>query len=364
MSFSATDNLSGVAVTYYSVDGGPASYGNMVSIDTEGRHAVSYWSVDKADNVEAPRTVIVLVDKSAPGIVPSLAPAPNAAGWNNSDVSVGFTCSDALSGTAFCSPVQLLTNEGAAQAVVGTATDNAGNTAQATAFVSIDKTPPTIQVAADRVPNANGWYKADVTVSFTCGDMLAGIASCPAAVTLHEGKAQSVNGAARDAAGNSASASASGLNIDETAPTVTYTGNLHTYSVAQNVSITCVAADALSDVASTTCRDASGPAWSFGLGKVSLTATSTDRAGNVGTGSTTFAVGVTCAGLKTLVGQFSTNGGEATSLKAKIDSICAAPNGNAKAGKLGAFDNEVTAQTGKSLTVQQADVLIRFAAAL
>jgi hypothetical protein len=105
--------------------------------------------------------------------------------------------------------------------VTGTAVDNAGNSATDPATVSIDVTAPTIDAAADRAANGNGWYNADVLVSFTCLDTLSGIATCPPAQNLGEGTNQSAIGTATDAAGNdSAPATVSGINVDKTAPTI------------------------------------------------------------------------------------------------------------------------------------------------
>jgi hypothetical protein len=48
----ATDDLSGVAATYYKLDGGSQqTYSAQVSIGT-GTHYVEYWSVDNAGNIE------------------------------------------------------------------------------------------------------------------------------------------------------------------------------------------------------------------------------------------------------------------------------------------------------------------------
>ena len=66
----------------------------------------------------------------------------------------------------------------------------------------------------------------------------------------------------------------------------------------------CTAADSLSGVASTTCANVSGTAWSFGPGPHTFSATATDNAGNIGGGSTTFTVVVSSAALCTLTGQF------------------------------------------------------------
>jgi hypothetical protein len=225
LNFSATDALSGVDLTFSSVDGGLPQAGTSVVVSGDGQHTVEYWSVDKAGNIEmnglSHKSVIVKIDGTPPTISASQSPAANLNGWNNGDVGVSFACADALSGIASCGPTpQLISSEGASQDVVGTAVDNASNSATAHAYVSLDKTPPSISAAADRAPNGAGWYDADVVVSFTCGDGLSGVDSCPAAQTLAEGANQSASGTATDAAGNAASSSVNGINVDKTAPSL------------------------------------------------------------------------------------------------------------------------------------------------
>lgn len=220
ISLSADDALSGVKATHYRLDGDAEQTGTSISISAGGVHTLEFWSVDKADNVEAAKTVQVKIDKTPPAINHSQSPAANANGWNNSDVTVTFTCSDAQSGVASCTDSQTLTTEGKDQPVTGTAEDNAGNKTTDPATVSIDKTDPTVSAGADRAANANGWYSDDVTVGFHCSDALSGIDLCPASRTLGEGADQSVSGAATDAAGNAASDGVTGINIDKTAPSL------------------------------------------------------------------------------------------------------------------------------------------------
>src|SRR5207302_1092078 len=130
----------------------------------------------------------------------------------------------------------------------------------------------------------------------TCIDALSGIASCASPATLKEGTAQSATGTATDKAGNTASATVSGISVDKTAPSVTYSGNAGTYTIDQQVNITCAASDNLSGVASTTCQNVSVAASALGAGTRTYTAQATDKAGNVGSASATVTVVVNAQG--------------------------------------------------------------------
>jgi len=167
------------------------------------------------------QSVTIKRDATPPSISGSAAPAPNGAGWNNTDVTVSFSCSDGMSGVASCGPNQTLSSEGAGQSATGTAADNAGNSASTTVGgINIDKTAPTVNASVSPVANANGWNNTNVTVTFSSSDGLSGIASCDAPIVLNsEGASQSASGSCTDLAGNSASATASGINIDKTPPT-------------------------------------------------------------------------------------------------------------------------------------------------
>ncbi len=276
VSLSAADNLSGVASTSYAVDGGAAQTGTSFTLSSEGDHTVTFFSTDKAGNAEAAQTAHVKIDKTAPTIGHSFIPLSYTDGaWANQDVTVTFACADSGSGVASCTAPVTTATEGAAQPVVGTATDNAGNSATDTAAVSIDKTKPTITAQADRAANGAGWYKDDVTVSYACTDALSGVATCPAAKTLTEGANQSASGSVSDAAGNSATDGLTGVNVDETAPALTgsFPGGWHTGDVTVNWSCT----DALSGPVAQPAPDTV-----TGEGaNLSSTATCADKAGNV-----------------------------------------------------------------------------------
>ena len=223
LSFRATDNLSDVAATYYSVNGGAATRGSSATFTDEGVYVVDVWSVDFAGNSETPKTARVSIDKSAPTIKHSQSPVANTAGWNKTDVRLTFTCNDTGgSGIKSCTDAVDVTDQGRGIPVPGVAVDNAGNTATDPATVSIDKTAPTITGAPDRPANVHGWYKAPVSVTYTCDDQLplSGLATCSDKVTLTEGENQSVTGTAVDAADNSATATVSNIDIDTTPPSL------------------------------------------------------------------------------------------------------------------------------------------------
>jgi len=156
----------------------------------------------------------------------------------------------------------------------------------------VDTKRPVITGSRLPAPNGAGWNNTAVVVSFACTDPGgSGVSSLTAPITIEaDGAGQTATGTCTDNAGNSASATVGGIDVDRTAPIVTYSGNAGTYSIDQVVSITCAALDALSGVVSSTCAGVNASAMSLGLGPHTLSATATDRAGNTGAGSTTFTV--------------------------------------------------------------------------
>ncbi|MEO6412514.1 MAG: PxKF domain-containing protein [Pedococcus sp.] len=217
----ASDNLSGVAETFYTVNGGTPQAGASIELGSDGVYELAFWSVDVAGNEGVHGTATIKVDQTAPSVSHTITPEPNGDLWNNSDATVHFICDDATSTIASCTPDRVVSTEAAGTNVVGTAVDVAGNAGTDTAIVNLDKTKPTIAGTTDRSPNGNGWYDADVTVSFTCADTLSGVASCQGASTLSEGADQSVIGSAADKAGNTRSATVSDIDVDKTRPVLT-----------------------------------------------------------------------------------------------------------------------------------------------
>ena len=118
---------------------------------------------------------VMVTTGSPPTITASASPAPNAAGWNNSDVTVTFACSDTASGIRSCPSPVTVTTSGGNQLVSGTAVNNAGISASASVSVNLDKVLPIITVAA---PSAGATlFNPQTTVSGTAADLTSAISS-------------------------------------------------------------------------------------------------------------------------------------------------------------------------------------------
>ncbi|MDB4894001.1 MAG: hypothetical protein JWN15_263, partial [Firmicutes bacterium] len=217
--------------------------------------------------------------------------------------------------------------------------------------------------------NTNGWNNGDVTVTFTCTDAGSGIATCPDPVTLTaEGTGQHTTGTATDAAGNTASVTVDAVNIDKTAPEVTFAGD-RTYTIDETVTVTCTATDSLSGLAAEPCAAplVSAPAYRLGPGTHAVSVTATDNAGNTTSAATNYTLSVTYTSLVTLINSLVPNKGLATAFEAALRAAEAADargNTPAQNAALDAFIHQVQAQSGKALTAEQANLLAAWATAL
>ena len=166
--WSASDPESGVAST-----SGCAA--TTQSIETAGTSFTC-----KATNgvgLSSSSTITVKLDMTPPTITYSLSPAPNVFGWNNANVTVTFSCSDALSGVNTYSGPTTFTKEGAGQTVTGTCSDNAGNSASTTATVNIDKTPPatSISIGSPEFVSTATYVSVHTPFTLTATDNLSGV---------------------------------------------------------------------------------------------------------------------------------------------------------------------------------------------
>jgi hypothetical protein len=161
LAFNSVDNSGGSGVKQIAITLNGAQTGSVAvaggtasaAITAQGVTTVTYFGIDNAGNQETPKTLTVRIDETSPTATATIAPAPNINGWNNTNVTVSFTGTDALSGIAACEAPISLTAEGAAQSVSGTCTDKAGNISSPAvqATVSIDLTPPEAYLRFDPV---------------------------------------------------------------------------------------------------------------------------------------------------------------------------------------------------------------------
>lgn len=261
ITLSATDANPGVAATYYRIgsSGLDSIYEstNKPVIATGGTKDIYFYSIDGNGNREIDQKVTIRIDKTAPTITASrdLGYEANADGWNNGPVSVGYIASDALSGL----PAGMETGgftfltEGEGQSKTFTVTDQAGNSASVTVSnINIDWTPPILSASAttaDNKPYTPGtWTNQVVTVQYNASDNLSGILSSPTDQVFGEGHNQTANGTVSDRAGNSASISLTGINVDQTKPTVTILSHPNGLTNDTSAAFTFSGNDALSGV--------------------------------------------------------------------------------------------------------------------
>lgn len=262
-----------------------ATGGGSVTLSDEGAdQKVIQTCADLAGNSVTGSSDPVSIDKTAPTIQMSRAPAANSNGWNDGPVTVSWTCTDGGSGAADDGGSVTLSDDGAGQSVTRTCTDLAGNTAEDTVSdINIDKTAPTIHITRDPGPNADGWNNTDVTVTWTCTDDGSGPADDGGSTSLDgEGAGQSVEGTCTDLAGNSVSASETGIRIDKTAPTIHISKSPAANSAGWNntdVTVSWTCEDQLSGVTTT----GGSVLLSDEAENQSAIGTCTDRAGNAST---------------------------------------------------------------------------------
>ena len=167
---------------------------------------------DAGDN-EDPE--IVEVDTTKPVIAASRAPLPNSFGWNNTDVTVSFSCVDTgavQSGIDINTVAGMtLTTEGKDQSVTNTGEciDAAGNVADPVTVsnINIDKTPPVVTIT---LPGTGEYaLNQSIAVAWSATDALSGVVSPASGLVLIDTSSVGTKtftlpvGTAKDKAGNS-----------------------------------------------------------------------------------------------------------------------------------------------------------------
>lgn len=360
-----TDALSGVATC-------PATH----HLDGEGSHQLlTFAGIDNAGNGSSV-LADVSIDKTAPQTSLSAETPVSAPWYGAAGVTITLAAADPLSGVAstsyavdggpsrvYTGPLHITTD--GIHHLAYSSEDVAGNVeATHVTDVYVDAAAPAVVASLSSQPNAAGWYRTPVTASFICSDGESGVQSCPRALSFGEGGNQTANVSASDLVGNVASLLVGPLNVDMTAPVITFSDDASTWDVDQTVSFRCAATDALSGLATNGCRSLSTPAYRLPLGTSTLTASATDVAGNAASATGHYTVTPSFDGTCRLVKALSTNTSVASGLCDKLNAARDARSRGDRAGgknQLEAFRNQLRAQSGKALTADQVGVLDRVA---
>jgi hypothetical protein len=190
--------------------------GQLVTTEGETSHTCTVnFSGGSSSSTATPK-----IDKTAPVAVgAALARAPDSNGWFNHPVAAVFSGQDGVSGLASCSSATYAGVDTATATLSGACTDVAGNSSGASIGFKYDATAPAVTVAPDRKPDAKGWYRKPLTITFAGTDATSGIAACTAP-TRYAGPdlpKAAVVGSCVDGAGNKADAGQA-FQYDATAP--------------------------------------------------------------------------------------------------------------------------------------------------
>jgi outer membrane protein assembly factor BamB len=190
VTLNASDNLSGIANTHYSLNGGPVqTYTTTFSITSDGVYNIEFWSVDVAGNTEAHKTRTVRIDSTAPVTQASVSGTVGTNNWYRSAVQVSLSVSDNVSGVqnSFYRIDGGATQTYAGPFVISTlgqhtieywSVDHVNNTEVTHSLVvKIDTVAPVITATANPPTAGKGPKPVTVTISGSVTDVLSGISS-------------------------------------------------------------------------------------------------------------------------------------------------------------------------------------------
>lgn len=235
------------------------------------------------------------IDTTPPDIAYDIDPDLPVSGWYRDDVTLTWSVTDleSESNVEGCENQEATTDRDLATYSCA-ASSEGGAAGPVSVTFGRDTVAPTILATVTAGTLSNGWYRSEVTVSFTCADDRSGISDgdCPGSETLSTDgvEVSSTERTVTDRAGNPSLASnIVTVSIDRTAPEVTITpdrepDNGEAYDHA--ITFSATGTDAGSGLSSCDApKTYSGPASS----SASVEMTCTDLAGNVGTATYSFA---------------------------------------------------------------------------
>src|SRR5262249_30056301 len=224
---------------YYGQTSVPAGLSGVSAIAADGEHSLA----------------LVPADTTPPAISASVSGTSGTNGWYVGDVTVSWSVTDAESAISSRTGCDALTiSQDTDGTTLTCSATSRGGTASQSVTIKRDTIAPSITFASRTAPNAAGWNNSAVTLSWSCADSLSGAVAASVSQTIgSEGANQSATGTCTDNAGNSASDTQSGINIDTTAPTLTPAVSPNPVLLGGSATVTSGAADTLSGLASQSC---------------------------------------------------------------------------------------------------------------
>jgi hypothetical protein len=171
--FGATQGTS--TVSFNGTVATPSSWSNTQIVVPVPANALTGSIIVSVSGLASGGVVFSVTSGTPPSVTARVLPRPNASGWNNSNVTVTFTCSAGSAAISNCPTPQTISSEGANQIVTGTVTDANGLTSTTSVTLNIDKTQPTLVVASPA--DGTGFSTSLATVSGTASDALSGVSS-------------------------------------------------------------------------------------------------------------------------------------------------------------------------------------------
>ena len=267
--------LSGGSATYSPSSSAPLAVGSHVvkaTYNGDATHGSASGQVTQVVSKASTTTALVVTGDTLTATV-----APVAPGVGTPTGTVTFTVNGVAVGTGtVASGVATFTGAGVGSNTVS-ATYNGDSSFATSTGNRTGVVPPTVtaHVTSRFAKTRAGWYRAPVTVSFTCTAASAPLLTpCPIPVTLRQNRAgQFVTVTVTATDGGTTTKSVTGIKIDRVRPTLTVTRN--------GVRLSCHSADGLSGTVS--CVIYRHSHVHRGIRTVRWTAVARDRAGNTRT---------------------------------------------------------------------------------
>jgi hypothetical protein len=248
ITLSATDNTggSGVAATYYTLDGGVRQTYTAPFTLSDGAHTVSYWSVDNAGNTETALTGYANIDTTSATTTATGLQSSAAAAWQKSPAKVTLSATDNTGGSGVAATYYTIdggvrqtytapfTLSDGAHTVSYWSVDRAGNTETAhSGYAKIDTTSATTTATGLQASASAAWQKTSPKITLSATDNSGGSGVAHTYFTVDGGTQQTYavpfyliyDGAhtvsywSVDKAGNTESAHSGYVKIDSKAPT-------------------------------------------------------------------------------------------------------------------------------------------------